>query len=584
MPRPARVVLAAGAALALADASIVTLALPALLNELDTTVEGVAAVIGVYTLVLALALPLAEWIRRRTSTRVVAALGFVVFAGASVACGVAPDLETLLAGRAAQAVGGAAGLVGAFAAIGAGRTEPSRLWAAASILAVAIGPALGGAVTQLFDWRAIFLAQAPIAALSAIAGALAARPARAAVNPGDAWPPREDESVRDESPARPGAFAAAPARLPLGPAMALALVSAALTGVLFLLVLLLIAGWSLEPLVAAVAVSVLPLAAVAGSRIKGDARTRAAGGSLLVGAGVLMLASVPGASVAWIVVPQALAGFGMGMSLDALAGGLLPERTAQEAARLLAVRHWGITIALVVLAPVTAGSLASAVDDARERSAAVVLDAKLDPREKLDLVGPITGALDPEDPRDALERSLDRVRPNFQDDDDSREGFDDMADRLDGTLVRAVDDAFRPAFVITGALALMAAALLAAQFVTGRRAVVRPSPVAAQTLAICAVAALALPLGQAFVAPSAAPARGEIRDPCDDRDLPGTDGLGGFLQDAGLTGLDRAACKFGSSREELALAIAVEEEKRAYERKYGVDPRSATDLLGGLLP
>ena len=116
------------------------------------------------------------------------------------------------------------------------------------------------------------------------------------------------------------------------------------------------------------------------------------------------------------------------------------------------------------------------------------------------------------------------------------------------------------------------------------RATTRPSPIAAQTLAICALAALALPLGQALIAPAAAPARGEIENPCEDRDLPGTGGIGGFLQDAGLIALDRAACKFGSSREELALAIADPEEAQAYEREYGVDPRSATDLLRGVLP
>ncbi len=52
----ARVALALAAALALADASIVTLGLPSILSQLDTTVEGVALVLGVYTAVLALAL------------------------------------------------------------------------------------------------------------------------------------------------------------------------------------------------------------------------------------------------------------------------------------------------------------------------------------------------------------------------------------------------------------------------------------------------------------------------------------------------------------------------------------------------
>lgn len=555
MTRSPRLLIVAGVALALADASVVTLALPPLLDELDTTVEGVAAVIGVYTLVLAAALPLAETVRRRRGTVGTAAAGFALFALASIACGLAPSLAVLLIARAAQAAGGAAALVAGFDAIGAGRTTPSRLWTTASVFGVAVGPALGGAVTQLFDWRAIFLAQPPVALAAALV------------------------SVRLRRSAEPVAAPIAPARMPILTATALALVSAALTGVLFLLVLMLVAGWSIEPLAAAAAVSILPLAAFAGARLRrpADDRSRAAAGALLIGAGILMLASLPGASVGWIVLPQALAGMGMGMALGALSGGLLPERTAAEAARLLAVRHWGITLALLLLAPVTASSLDGAVDDARERSAAAVLDARLDPQAKLDLVGPVTGSLDPVDPRAGLEGALDKARGGFEGDDD-REEFDDMADRLDATLVRAVDEAFRPAFLITGALALIAAALLAAPLVTrsgaGRRT----------TVAAAAVAALALPLVQAIAAPAAAPARGEIKDPCRGRGLPGTGGLGGFLQDAGLVALDRAACKFGTSREELALAIADPDEALAYERRHGVDPRSASDLLGGILP
>jgi MFS family permease len=557
MSRPSRSLLAVGVALALADASVVTLALPELLNELDTTVEGVAAVIGVYTLVLAAALPLAESIRRRSGTRKTGVAGFALFAAASVACGLAPELATLLVARSAQAAGAAAALVAGFDAIGAGREHPSRLWTAASVFGIAIGPALGGAITQLLDWRAIFLSQAPIGAAAAIASV---RAGRRAVTAG-------------------GATERPPGRLSPAPAVALALLSAALTGVLFLLVLQLVAGWSLEPLAAAALVSILPAAAVAGSRIPGDDQTRAATGALLVGTGILMLASVPGAKTAWIVLPQILAGIGMGMALQALAGGLLPERTAAEAARLLAVRHWGITLALVVLAPVTAAALDRAIDDARERSAAAVLDAELDPRTKLDLVGPITGSIDPEDPRGQLENALDETRRRFANDPEERAAYDDMAGRLDGTLVRAVDDAFRPAFLITGALAVLAAALLAWPLLRGAHGALPQ-----QATAIALAAAIALPIGQAMIAPAAAPARGEIKNPCDDRDLPSTGGIGGFLQDAGLIALDRAACEFGSSREELALAIADPEAAEEYEREYGVDPRSATDLLRGVLP
>ena len=73
--------------------------------------------------------------------------------------------------------------------------------------------------------------------------------------------------------------------------------------------------------------------------------------------GVLALAVLPGSSVGWIVLPQVLAGVGMGMALPALAGELLPERTPTQAATLLSIRHAGITVALLALAPVAAAQL-----------------------------------------------------------------------------------------------------------------------------------------------------------------------------------------------------------------------------------
>ena len=84
--RTLRVLIAIGIGVALADASIVTLALPELLIDLDTGVEGVAAVIGVYTLALALALPLAALARRAVSDPALCAIGFAVFVCALPAC------------------------------------------------------------------------------------------------------------------------------------------------------------------------------------------------------------------------------------------------------------------------------------------------------------------------------------------------------------------------------------------------------------------------------------------------------------------------------------------------------------------
>jgi hypothetical protein len=73
-----------------------------------------------------------------------------------------------------------------------------------------------------------------------------------------------------------------------------------------------------------------------------------------------------------------------------------------------------------------------------------------------------------------------------------------------------------------------------------------------------------------------------IEDPCEERELPGTGGIEGILQDVALIGLDRAACEFGSSREELAIALVDDDAATAYEAEHGVDPRSI-DLARGAL-
>jgi hypothetical protein len=554
-----RVLLAVAVGLALADASIVTLALPPIIAELDASVEQAAAVLGCYTLVLAIALPVAARLRRRVGDRWLGAGGAAVFAAASLGAGLADSLEVLLAFRAVQAAGGAALLVAAFTmldAAGHGR----RLWSATAIFGFAAGPALGGALTQALDWRAIFLVQAPLAAAAAVAAWWRREIAVPAGGP-------DEVRAADESwPA--GEARPADGSWRTGPAVALALLSAALVGVLFLLVLLLVTGWSVSPLAAAAAVSVLPVAAVAASRVGGPPRVRAASGALLLGGGVLALASLPTASLWWTVLPQVMAGAGMGLALPALAGELLPERTPSQAARLLAARHAGITVALALLAPVAAAQLDDAVSETRERGAALVLDARLPPLEKLALVESVVGDLGPVDPRGELEASLARTRGEV--DEADRPVYDELAERADDALVAGVQGAFVPAFLVCGALAL-----LAALFVLPRRG--------RAAVAAAAVAAVVLAGGARLAEPALAPEPVRIADPCRDRALPDTGGIDGALQDAALVALDRAACRYGSSREQLALALVDDDARAAYERDYGVDPRDAGGLLGAVL-
>ncbi len=549
-----RLAIAVVAGLALADASIVTLGLPSILVELDSTIDGVALVLGVYVAVLALTLPFVPRLASKVGPARLAMMGSVVFGVASAGCGAVSSLEPLLVLRAVQALGGAAILVAAFELLDAG--EPGhgrRMWVAASVFGTAVGPALGGALTQAFDWRAIFLVQVPFAILAAVA----------------VWPAMRAEARSSEPPRE--AEPSGPLRA--SPAFALALLSAALTAVIFLVVLLLVAGWSVEPLKAALAVTVLPVAAFAASRIGGDPETRALTGCLLVAGGVGCLALLPGDS-AWLTVgPQVLAGAGMGLALPALAAELLPERTRADAARVLSVRHIGIALALAILAPIASSTFDSEVSSAREQGTAALLDADLPPQTKIGIAPRLFGGIDTEDPRGELERSFDEVRADADSEEASQ--LDRLASTFDDVVTGAVRSSFRIPFIVTAAMALLAAIVLASG---GGGALVAMRWVgAASVAAVLAIGVYAVAYDRDKQTNIA------IQDPCTDRDLPDSGGIGGALQGLSLGALDRAACDIGSSREELLLAIFDSELADEFESKYGTDPRNPFEIGGALL-
>ena len=550
-----RVSIALAAGIALADASIVTLGLPSILVELDATVEGVALVLGVYTAVLAIALLPAAYLCRRYGDAPVGAAGFALFLAASLGCGASDSLGLLLALRGVQALGGAAGLVAAFALLDGGNPGAGRrMWVAASVFGIAVGPALGGALTQAFSWRAIFIAQAPIVLPALLVALQTAR-----TEPMDAG-------------YRGTGDASSP--LPWRPAVALALLSASLTAVVFLVVLLLVSGWSIEPLTAALAVSVLPVAAIASSRVPGDPMIRAVAGCLLVAGGIGCLALLPGASAWWTVVPQVLAGAGMGVALPALSGELIPERTRLDSARLLSIRHAGIALALAALAPLISSNLTSTIDTAREQGAAAVLDARLPPENKIEIAPDLFGGLNTDDPRGELRSSIAEARAGL--DPDEATELDRLGDRLDDVVTGAVRSAFRATFIVTAGLALLAAlVLLSGALVPG--AIRRPA------VAVAVIAALAAVGGYGVAYANSTRETVQIGDPCQDRQLPDVGGISGALQNISLLALDRAACEFGSSREELLLALFDDRLQRKFEEEHGVDPRSITSLGPALL-
>jgi hypothetical protein len=107
--------------------------------------------------------------------------------------------------------------------------------------------------------------------------------------------------------------------------------------------------------------------------------------------------------------------------------------------------------------------------------------------------------------------------------------------------------------------------------------------VLARALLAAVAAAGAAVAGYAAAHASIAPDPVQIADPCRDRDLPDTGGLTGFLQDRALELLDDAACRLGSSREELVLAFTDEAARKRFQARHGTDPRDVGSLLAGLL-
>lgn len=394
-----------------------------------------------FNLVMALAALPAALLARRAGPGRTAAVGLAVFAGAGLACGVAEELSTLILARCVQALGGAAAVTASLellpATVGSER-RAAIVWASAGATGAALGPAVGGLLTELVSWQSIFLIQVPIA-LAAAAPILAVAKHEAATG------------IIEPELRRTG-------RPHLWANLALAMVSAAIAAALFLLVLLLIEGWRLTPIEAAVVVSAMPLAAVLGTRLGPlvpDARARAAAGAILVSGGLAGLALLPEAEVALTLPPQLLVGIGLSLVLGALTetalGGHAPQ--AIHGGWTIASRHAGVVIGLLALTPIFTADIAEQREDAIDAGTAVILDARVEPLMKLELAQKITDRLDEEEGR------VPTIGPAFEplpEDPDEREAVEGLRGELQDQLDRGATHAFSPSFGLAALLGLLA--------------------------------------------------------------------------------------------------------------------------------
>jgi MFS family permease len=537
------VALSVAVGLAFADASVVTLALPDLYLTFDASIEGVSWVLTSYALAVAISGLAFVVLLRRVSPVVVTAAGILLFAAASLSAGLAGSLPILIAVRAAQGVGAAAMVAGALPVLGAltaGRTGvATKWWAAAGTIGAVVGPALGGVVTQLLDWRAVFLVQAPIT-LVALPGVLSA------------W---------GKVP-RPAA--SAERRRPAGAALAdlgFLCTFGAGVGALFLAVLLLVVVWELPPLAGAFVVTAVPvgtlMARFVGRHVPLAARP-GAGAALLAG-GLATMALLPEVDTRWVAVALGLCGLGFGLLSDVLGPIAVPADSGMRTATLSSsIRHLGLVAGLLVIAPVLAGQVMAAVDAASQRATATMLDAPVSGLDKVRI------ALDIRDEMDAAAAGrtpdLDAVFAENGAADDP--AVAQLRDDVRHDIASVVTRSFRPAFAaaaVLGALAAVPGSIAVAR--SRRRAGApahEPSRVGAGGWAVAGALAAVAVLVPVAAGPAGAADFGTVErvDPCTAAPdpFPG-DGFDAMAQRMVLSGLNGAACELGVTREELVLSL-----------------------------
>src|ERR1700686_5007234 len=152
------------------DATVLSTALPAIARDLHQSPIQLKLALTFYLLTLAVFIPASGWVADRFGTRIIFRLAILIFAIGFALCGFANSIETLVAARALQGIGGAMMVpVGRLVIL---RTIPrSELVGALAwltmpaLLGPVMGPPIGGFITTYFHWRWIFWINLPIAAL-----------------------------------------------------------------------------------------------------------------------------------------------------------------------------------------------------------------------------------------------------------------------------------------------------------------------------------------------------------------------------------------------------------------------------------
>src|SRR5215212_8312147 len=167
---------AVGLFMIMLDNTVVNVALPSIQRDLGADLSSLEWIVTGYALTFAALMLVGGKLADAYGRRLMFVAGIVVFTGASLWCGLADSGEMLIAARVVQGAGAALMNPATLSIIAA--TFPPRergmaigIWAGVSALALAIGPLVGGLLTEKIDWGWIFYINIPVG----VAGVIAAR-------------------------------------------------------------------------------------------------------------------------------------------------------------------------------------------------------------------------------------------------------------------------------------------------------------------------------------------------------------------------------------------------------------------------
>ena len=159
-----------GSGMAFIDGTVVNVALPVLQAQFNATVMDVQWIVEAYALLLAALILVGGSMGDKLGRRRIYAIGIILFAISSIFCGLARNVEQLIAARAIQGIGAALLIPGSLAIIGSYFSDEDRgkaigTWSSFSAITAALGPVFGGWLIENFSWRWIFYINVPIAVI-----------------------------------------------------------------------------------------------------------------------------------------------------------------------------------------------------------------------------------------------------------------------------------------------------------------------------------------------------------------------------------------------------------------------------------